>query len=296
MAGSDDDTLEQLNEEFQALLVQFEGLSPTIHGWVVAKGTINYLYAVIMPNLLHSVVNQVETEILAEGIGVSRRVSSQVDSYNQTMNVSAIRHYDTGHRRTFTLAGVALASRIRMRIILKVYTPIIHDVVRSALLMSAGSLLQDYKNSVGLAGIITGASLSFHVFNQPNSLIEVSGVNWDYSERTEVLLVGSSALDAVEGILKASIEGVKDLRDLVNYFKRVLDAIKGIGQAIDTARQPPDSVLSAPGYLVYESGFDPVIKCESIVCLPQPVIVIVRNLDEGTWKHGIFNFLPPRPF
>ena len=214
--------------------------------------------------------------------------------------------YYADHRPAFfSLAGLSVATQIQMRIVTQFYGPILHDLARSAAILTANSLLQTYANTISLPGIITGASLSFHIFNQPGSVIEVNGANRNLPERSDVFLVGTAAIAAVEDLINAfDPSDVEDLDDVWNFFEGIVDAIQGAGQAFDDANQIADSTSFGacilPGSdsscvdLVYDSGFGAVNKCSGFVCFPQPVIVLVHNLDTGGWSSGIFNFVTPR--
>ncbi len=308
--NDDDAKLTQLNTELQALLDQLNALDPTVHGWVKAKGLVNHLYAVVVPRYLHSMVNRYEQAILDEGIGIVYK-RTPGDFYRSLITPQprlvvapmGPREFYEGERPAFfSLAGMSIAVQIQMRIVTDVYGPILHDLARSAALLVANDLLNRFVNNLGLHGIVTGASLSFHIFNAAGSFIEVSGANREIPGRSDVFLVGSAAIAAVEDLFNAlNPDDFEDLDDVWEFFEGVVEALEGAGEAFDDANQVPGDL--APGCilssnpscveLIYPSGFKPVIKCSGFICLPQPVLVLVHNLDTGTWAFDLFNFLAP---
>ena len=308
-AGDDDAALAQLSTDLQTLLDQLNALNPTVHGWVQAKGLVNLLLGVALPQHLHAVVNRFETAILAEGIGVTdlqrpaefyqRLTEPEERLARERLEPDAF--YARQRQAFFSLAGMSVAANIQMKIISNVYGPMLHDLARSAAILVANDLLNEFVNNAGMAGLKTGASLSFHVWNQFNTFIEVTGANRTLPQRSDVFLIGTGAIAAVEGVFTAlDPSDIEDLDDVWEFFEGVVSALEGAGEAFNTAHQLPSSAgpcflftsSSACGQLVYPVGFNSVNTCSGFVCVPQPVMVLVNNLDTGTWAFDIFSFNP----
>lgn len=180
--------------------------------------------------------------------------------------------------------------------------------------------------------VISGASLSFRVFNEPNpnqGIIEVPG-NFDYPELTSVMIVGpDTAADVTNGIkdvyekMKEGFsygldpnnnpKGYKNYNDAKKHLKEFMDRMKAIQQSvtglqdtIDNAYQTADAVL--PGciftsdptcaQLIYNDGFRPVYRYtpppgfQSLGGLPAAIIFIVQNQYTGLMYFGTPLFLP----
>ncbi len=305
----DEARMNQLNAELQALLDQLNALNPSPNGWVEAAGLVNYLYAVVFPQHLYAVVDRFEAELVGSGIGVAD-AQTPADFYRQLADPQQLMagqpmvpgaYYANRQPAFFSLAGMSVAVQIQMRIVTDVYGPILHDLARVAAILAIDGLLNQFVNNMNLPGIITGASLSFHVFNAGGSVIEVNGANRTLPERSDVFLVGSAAIAAVEGVFSAlDPSSIEDLDDVWEFFEGVVDAMEAAGEAAETANQLPSSVFpscilsssSTCVELVYPAGFNSVITCSGFVCFPQPVLILVHNLDTGTWAFDLFNFTP----
>lgn len=289
--NGDIDSLIQLNAEAAVLSEQYRQLSPTLHGWVLARDDLNYLYASAFPNSLHSLIDALEAKIIDENIGVTRRLGA------------GRQELASGQRRTFglaSLAGASAASAARSKIIKDVYVPVAHDLARSAVIMAIGSLLNSFTDNVGIGGVKTGASLSFQAFKVSNSWLEVGPANVRYPSRVDVTLIGTTAVETVEKLVtELDPRDVKNVKDLYDYYKKVKGAIEDTASAAETANQisfqADDFCLLAGNAgspcvrLFYPEGFDVVNTC-SFICFPQPVLFLVKNLDDGGMATALYNF------
>lgn len=308
-ATDDEAVMAQLNDQLQSLVDQLDALNPTVHGWVAAKGLVNRLYAVSVPRHLHAVTDRYEDELVSAGLGIVD-ISTPDAFYRHMMNPLTVtpgerlgpeEYYLQQQRAFFSLGGMSAAVNLQMKIIQNVYVPIMHDIARNIAILVANDLLNAYVNNMGSPDLITGGSLSFHIFNASNSVIEIAGVNPDDPTRADVFLVGSKAVAAVEGLLTALDPGeIEDLDDVWNYFEGIVDAINSSGEAFEEANQIASDIFpsclfsssSACVQLVYPSGFNSVVECSGFICFPQAVLVLVHNLDTGTWGYDVFSFSP----
>ena len=118
------------------------------------------------------------------------------------------------------------------------------QVSRMIVILAANALLEEYLNPAVMEGLITGASLAFHVNGEPGSVIEGSGMNRENVASNEVLFIGGAAVAAVEGLIDAfNPSNIDSFDDIDDYFEGIVDALQGAGEAYDQAEQPPDSVV-----------------------------------------------------
>ncbi|MBK8742232.1 MAG: PASTA domain-containing protein [Betaproteobacteria bacterium] len=223
-----------------------------------------------------------------------------------------------------TLAEVSAASSIHVLLAKKLYMPAIKHVGYSAAALALHRLLRPYANSGTLGGIVTGASLSFHVFNAPYSTIEMNGVDPRHPENNSVLIIGPSAITSVldlsneiKGLFDVigktgdALKTAKNLDDLKKQVEKVRDTL---GKAIDqgfksyNAFNPANfqadlsykgCILSqdnACASLAYKRGLEPVHTCgPGELCLPAPVLFFVWNTVDGGADVDSFVFLPAPP-
>jgi hypothetical protein len=201
-----------------------------------------------------------------------------------------------------------ISQNVMTTLIEKIYGPAIEALVKAAALLAADGMLKSYLNAASLDGIITGAeSLTANVFNVPDSFIEGGGFNTS-PLGNEVWLVGPDAVGAIAqvGNLFSSLPKPptwKDLKEAYEFFKQVRELIKSTIEALDNgmevfkrSNQPPDWVSQGYGIfgresaidLVYDLGFNSVYT--SGFPIPQPVLIIVHDLDTGSFAMGIYEF------
>lgn len=303
-ANNDDVALAQLNSELQASVDQLNALNPTVHGWVAAASMVNHLYALSVPRHLHAVTDRYETAILSSGLGVTD-AGTPDEFYRQLFDPAGefgsqgpAAFYEHRQQAFFGLAGMSVAISIRTKIMQNLYYPILRDIARMTAILLANDLLNAFVNNMSSPDLITGSSLSIHIFNAGNSVIEIGGVPAD-AGRIDVYLVGSNAVMAIEELL-AEPPAINSPEDVWDFFEEIRDRINNFGEAVDTANQLPSTVAPfciltddpSCRELVYPSGFESVIECESFLCFPQPVLVLVQNQDTGAWGFGVFNFDP----
>ena len=292
--GEDLALMNQSNEQAALLLDEYHSLTPSVHGWVLIQEDLNYLYASVIPKFVHAFAGALDAKILEEDIGVTRHLDENVVSPNEPSS--------SGRRRAFglgSLAGAAVAAKARGKIMNDVYVPILVDLYRSVAIMAIGNLLQGFTNSVGLAGIKTGGSLSFNAFQLRNSWLEVNGANARFPDRTDVTLIGTTAVATVEELIKSfDPRGVKNLEDLYNFYEGVVSKIEDTASAAEKANQIADGIGGscilggdeACVQLLFDNGFEVVNTCSGFVCFPQPVLFMVKNLDTGGFSQGLYNF------
>jgi hypothetical protein len=197
-----------------------------------------------------------------------------------------------GSASRFTLPSLMSAVRIRTDIMKNTYLPYLGEVAWAMGTVIAADLLQEYANASAIAGIISGASQSFHAFHIPNSVIEGFGFDPTLSPNNAVTMIGPSLLDAAAGAASglSSAGSIKDVNTAMDAIQTQLDKASALDSAWDDANSIPRGgvvsgcILSGtPGcrQLIYPDGFASVYDAEGLLNLPAPVLIIVRNLESG---------------
>jgi hypothetical protein len=298
----------QLNAQLQTLLTQFRTFAPTLNGVVSSSGYLNKLLADSIPVFQRAQVTMIERVL--KGNGLIASATNPTEMYAALGVLGSERspqpvpspeeYYANIQPAFFGLVDLMMGSSIQGQLINMMYGEAFRYLENAMITLAAESLLAQFINNATLDGIITGASLSIHIFYAPGSVIEGNAIN-PIASRNDVLLVGPNQVNAVRGLLEAFVPGDMDnLDDIYNYFEGIVDAIQGAGESYDEAHQPPDAVYpyscilgggDACSSASYNNGFGSVYTCSGWLCLPAPVIVIIHNLDTGEWAWGIYNFM-----
>ncbi|RYY52553.1 MAG: PASTA domain-containing protein [Chitinophagaceae bacterium] len=307
----DEARLQELNDQLADLQGQLVTLNVTVHGIIKYAPQINGLLAVTVPAHLHAVINRVDQTLVEQGLAINSL--GDPGHFYQGLGNGELQLYSSAgpdpaamYQSTqpvfFGILGLFSGMNTQMALVNWLYGDIMEEVTRSIILLAGHDLLQHYVNNTGMEGIITGASLSFHIYDRAGSVIEVSGINPTDPTRSDVYLVGSNAVAAVQGVIDRFLEAgeVESMDDLFCFFENIVDALESAGEAFNEANQIADSVATgcildgggnpSCAQLIYSSGFSSV----STGRFPQPVIVLVHDMDAktGGWAFGIFNFLP----
>ncbi len=299
----DEAVLEYINNSLNVLAGRLRTLHPTIYGGTDARLAINYLMASVIPQHLYAVVNRLEVELQGAGLVTQDLDADQFykalqGSYEQC-SYGPERMYGDIEPAFFSLAGMSVACQIQMKIINQIYVPVMWDIGRMMAIMAIDGVLQHFNNFARMEGIITGASLSFHAFHMAGSVIELDGpFNWEYPSRNEVYLVGPDTIQALIDLIDKlrNLREAENLYDLYNRFTEIADLVR---DAYDASYQPTGNSYSGCilswsntcNELVFNNGFDSVYHCQSWLCPPSPVLILVKSPDSGQWAFGTFNFV-----
>ncbi len=298
---NDDNTLNQLNTDLSNLLNQLLAVNVSPHGVVKHAPRLNILLALTIPGHLQALSSRINNVLVSNQLARVQTTPAQFyaglvpSSAEAPMPDSA---YLQQQPAFFGLVSLFAGSGIQMNLVNRLYGKYLQEVTRMMILLGVNSLLQNYLNSASMEGIITGASLSFHIPNRAGSVIEGTGHN-PVASRNDVFFVGPDAVAAVQGVLSAfNPSGIRSLQDLYNFFDGIVSALQSAGEAYANAHRLPSRrntggcILdfgenASCTQLEYDTGF-PDVNDGSF---PSPVIVLVHNLDTGTWSQGIFNFV-----
>jgi hypothetical protein len=281
----------------------FTRIEPSPYGVLAANGA----YAAVLANLLPKTLDQ------------------WIAAVDKALPDLAAKKTSAKFGLPITLAEVAAATSIQVLLAKKLYMPAVKHVAYSAAALALHKLLHAYLNAGGLNGIITGASLSFHVFHAAGSTIEVNGADPRHPENVSVLIIGPSVISAVTDLKDQILElrdvvsntgdVLKKARNFDDVWKHVENIRDTLGKAIDQGfksynsfdptnfqadKSYPGCVLTSEpdcASLVYKRGFEPVNTCaQGELCLPAPVLFIVWGRIEGGVGVDSFVFLPePAP-
>jgi hypothetical protein len=211
---------------------------------------------------------------------------------------SLLRLLDAGTTRKFaaSLASAAAASAIRSDLMEDLYAESVDHVVNSGIVLALGALLREFAGPLQGMDVITGASQSIHVFRIPGSGLE--GSFDPIAELNEVLMIGPDAVVAVRQLLDSiNLEGLRSVRDVMDRFEQIADAANGVVAAYEEANSTPDSASS--GCLLtdaecvslrWSSGFVSVNEGGN-ARLPGPVLILVRNVADGSMSFTTAGFL-----
>ncbi|HSE62637.1 MAG TPA: FG-GAP-like repeat-containing protein [Thermoanaerobaculia bacterium] len=301
--GEDPGSLAAFNSQqaaLDSLAIDFGRLEPSPYGVLDGRAAYASILARRLPQVIDLWLKSVET----------RLASSQSGAGIGTMFALPI-----------TLAEVSQATSIQVLLVKKLYMGAIKHVAYSAAALILRNLLRSYFNTGALSGIVTAASLSFHIFETDYSTIEVLGTDWKHPQNTQVLIIGPTAIDLISGLkdkildlkkkvnnTSADIDKAKNSDEIKSVFEGIRDSLSSaidagfeLAAAFDSRNFMADLAYRgclldnspACNTLVYKRGFQPVHVChENELCLPAPVFVIVWSTVDGGVGIDTFNFFP----
>lgn len=136
---------------------------------------------------------------------------------------SPLAFYAQRHEVFFSLPGL-MTTQVKMAdLAKKIYLPVVKKLLAATGPLIAGDLLIDQAGATSGAGVITGASLSFHNFCVGNSILEARGIG-PFAEQNTVIAVGpdlfNEALSFADNLkekkLKDAAEAAGNFRDALN--------------------------------------------------------------------------------
>lgn len=289
--------LTALNTELEAMLTQLRSLNPGMVGVTQASSRLNLLMADVFPRYQVVLIDKIAQALQQNGFAAAPTTPQTFYAQSGPRQASPADFYAEVRPAFFGLVDLCLGSSIQGQLINLLYGDAFRQLENTMILLVANGLLNSFINNLSLDGIITGASLTFHVFNQQGSVIEGSVVNL-LPARNDVILVGPDQVDAVRTLLENPPQ-LNDLESIYGFFENIKGAVASFNQSF----QPPVEVFAnacilggGPGCNVasYPSGFTSVYTCSGFICLPSVVLVMVHNLDTGQWGFELFNFLGTR--
>ncbi len=290
-----------LRSQLQSLINQLAALQPSVRGVVSAAPNINHLLANILPVNMHALIDMTNQALQDNGlVAMSGNETPLSMLAGLQLPGAPAQAYTQTQPAFFGLVDLMLGNSLMGQLINTLYGDAFKHIENAMIILIGNDLLNSFLNNLHLEGIITGASLSFHIFHAPNSVIE--GYNFNTNPvSNEVLLVGPDQINAARDIidLLTNPPEINDLDDVWDLFEDVKEKVDAAGAAAETAFQTPSDVYygcildfgesASCQELAYNDGFTSVFT--SGFNLPTPVLVLVHNLDTGTWAFDLFNFL-----
>ncbi len=290
IARDDDVRARFLNTQLEASFAELLNFNVSIAAQMAVKTESYLLFSRQIPGL---VVSDLDASIAAledNGLLVRAPVKGPIAKPGP---VSRGDFHADRNNRFFTIGGLMSGSAVRMTLIKNMYVPYITRLISAGLVIAQADALLANSAVGSINSIITGASLSLHVFNAPNSAIEVAGLA-DDSRAFNVKLVGPDKFQAwLNFVTDASIPTSFD--DLEKLISAAADAAAGSLAGIQTAVAHdiiPGCIFEfAPdcSQLVIGFGF-PVTHTSGV--FPAPVLIILRDVSDGKLYAGVFAFFP----
>lgn len=300
---NDDLRLQQLNGQLETRVAALVAIRPSLHGIVRRANVVNQLVSIRIPRLIDAQVAAIERALGAAGL--ARNVEPLGQFYAGVQAAPAdpftpASYYERRRFTFFTMPSLMSATRIQMDIIRNVYAPVMREVVKGGVLVTAQDLLRPFRNAGSLVSIVTGASASFHVFEAPWSMIEGFGFDPDFPEGNQVFAVGPDTINQFQEMLAPLSdhpESFDDLGEMVDFFDGVREGAETFGANFNPDNLAPWSVLRgcifdaspACSELVFLNGIRSVHSSGSF---PAPVLFLVRNVTTGNWDVLVAPFLP----
>ena len=300
------------NAAISALATQFAGRTPTLNGIVSASGRIDVLLAQTIPTYFDTLATKLQQSLHVNGLALNNLGPAGAYLALAGPNPwggSPAGFYDTA-RPAFIglLIGMIGEGNFACQMINKLYGDAFKYIENAAILMAGADLLKGYQNFAGIDFIDTGGDpfSGFYFFHVPGSLIEGTGFN-SFPSLNQVWLIGPNQINAARDVLDLfsnlpTPPNWKSLKEVWKFFedvyKKIKDAVAAGNNAVDAAKQtdqPPDGfspfglcVLSDPCQdIIWSNGFNSVY---SQGLIPAPVIVVYKNLENGSFQVLTVNF------
>ncbi len=292
LGRNDDIRARALNNSLSSRITQFNS---QVGGYSVGARVYynaeNYvLLSQLVPQMVYADL-QAMIGVLADNGFLAMQLDA--DDSARFANQTPAEFYRETRNAFFSFGGLMTASSIRMTLIKDLYVPHITRLVSASLVLEAASALLADQTVGPIAGIITGASLSFHIFNADNSVVEIPGLSRD-SRSFTVLVIGPDRYQAaLEAILEFGIpESLEDVADLGQTLEDIASSSEAGIQTAQVHDRIRGCILdSSPECIELVLGFGfPVVHTSGV--FPAPVLVIVDDRTQGKKYAGAFAFFP----
>jgi hypothetical protein len=326
--GTDADNTALLNQYLSDLsgiagLLQAPGTQPSAYGVVANAGLLNRLLTQDMPNTMRAIADRAVAQASATVLAVPNPAANSPTALAMKI-ASAPRLADGSPARQamtawptataaaspqFVLSGLLNSMGPIGKLIDGMYGQGLSQIQNMMTLLVTKDLLDKFlTQTLIINGVHSASSVGGpYAYNYPDSTIELSNTSAAEMAGADAYLIGASAVNALKTLGK-SLEPPKEaksFKEVYDYFKGVLDAIKGVGEAYDLAHQLPAQIVDSSftesfGCLVsfsdsctemqYPSGFKNVAGGERFSFT---VLILVRSGGPKP-KYGslVVNFVP----
>ena len=297
------------------------GLMPSEYGAVLAAPEYAVIVSHALPDLMDALMDD-----LGEGVGLGReqRKYPQLKGAQRVAPKSML---------VDTLVTMAVDKAIEAgSSIVDAAKQYAKDILTQAA-WGAGAVALAHHAKEFMAGqdldaVVSGASMSFRVFESPWAFIEAKGLEWEYTDLNTVILLGPDLAQLVSPVIdkiKAAWAfkptddsgNYKSMGDIKKDLKELKGSLEGLSGATEemvenikkmyqsTDEEPEDCLFSASPdctQLLFSDGFDSVYHYSGpsggsgLGGLPVPIIFIVQNAVSGQMYFATPPFLPtPAP-
>jgi hypothetical protein len=326
-------SLAQLNalaDAFAAKARLLRGLRPGEFGTVDAAAEYAMIATRAIPDLIDAMMDElartVATAPAASASATMKALSQPRAAAGSTAGPSTVRIASSLGEQLVVIAVKQIVDRIDTA---KQYTQqIITQAAWGAVMVAAAQHARAFLQGQELLAVVSGASLSFRVFESPWSFVEGLGLEKDYPELNTVILIGPDLFDAAKdavdklkaaskyrldpkdadgryksaGEIKNDLKGLQaTLKDLLASGTNLVDVIENAFQSTDEpAGQCIFTTDPACVQLMYSDGFASVYHYTppdgfaSFTGLPVPIVFIVRNNVTGQLYFDTPPFLPTK--
>ena len=251
-ARNDDLRGRALVEAAAASLDAMNAGPPQTRTLVLARDSLWRLSSWSYPRAVGAGPARVPTELQGAGPAAHGGATPR-DFYARTADASRWQSpaafYAQRHEVFFSLAGLMTTQVNMVSLAEKIYLPVVKKLLAATGPLITGGLLVEQVGASNGAGVITGASLSFHNFCVGNSILESRGFG-PFAEQNTVIVVGPDLFNEALNFA----DGLKD--------KNVQDAAEAAGNFREAMNRGDKSV---PGQSLQGCFLDGASDCRQLV-------------------------------
>ncbi len=288
---NDDIRAQALNRSLDAAAEALVAASPTFAGFNNNQTGLHLLMSVEIPRLVLADLDRTLAQLSDAGLIAS----------STPLPATPAALYEGTRPAFFSLSGISLASTIRTQIIKNLYFKVIEKLVHHAGVLLTDGLVRTAFSAGDLDGVITGASLSFHVFDAPNSVIE-SSFGAEHPSQNVVYLIGPTFFETATSLLanlnpaswsnlsqvKAGVKAINTLADPAPAEQKFAFRQPAVDETIRGCLFTTDPDC---GQLAFYDGFPTVYKDG---LFPGPVLVVAYDASRQQFATTVVAFLPKK--
>lgn len=308
-----------------AAQLQSPAAQPSANGVVTNAALLNQLLTQDMPITMRAIADRAVAQSSASVVSVSNPTTNSaaaqaikaLSASRQTADSGAARRALAAWPRAasvnaspqFVLSGLLDALGPIGKLIDGMYGQGLSQIQNMMTLLVTKDLLDKFlTQTLVIEGVHSGSSLGGpFAYNYPNSTIELSNTTAAEMQGADAYLIGASAVNALASLGQSlqPPKEAKSFKEIYDYFKGIVDSIKGVGEAYELAHQLPAQIADNSfsdnyGCLVtfsdncvemqYPNGFKNVAGGETFSFT---VLILVRSGGPKP-KYGsiVTNFVP----
>ncbi len=289
--------------ELSAITQALSQTNPTKFGLISTQSEHTAIVSTLIPDLMDALMND-----LGQTVGLARETPKRLTGGGLKSTLG---------EQLVTLAVNNVLERINLA------TQLRNAAMKAAkqggaLLILAGQLRSGLAGD-SLEAVVSGASLSFHLFKVPGAFIEGHGFELKYPYLNDIIMIGPDAVDkvldassAISGLGSAQSMGaaIYGLLDVFNKLKGALGAADDVYKnGLQKSRQSDRNCIFTAAatcgqLLIRDGGFDSVYEFQVLdaygkvdsLPIPLPIITIVRSGVSGRFSFATPAFLPTQKF